>query len=107
LLFAAGNVPYGLGAIAILAADMRSEQPLLPMALAAFGIAVGSVAALSGVAYVSGLLILPPAIGLSVTLGCVVFAVYGAQLMRREGRHAARVSAATRLATSAIAGVRS
>ena len=41
LLFACGNVPYGLGAIAILVADLRAEQPLLRKPLALFGIAVG------------------------------------------------------------------
>ena len=83
LLFASGNVPYGLGAIAVLAADMRSEQPLLPKPVAAFGIVVGVVAAASGAGYVTGMVILPAAIGLSVTLGCVVFAVFGVQLARR------------------------
>lgn len=86
LLFAAGNVPYGLGTVAVLAADGRSATPLLPRPLALFGVVVGAVAAASGAAYVGGLAVFPAAIGLSVTFGCVVFAVLGVQLWRRDSR---------------------
>ncbi len=41
-LFAAGNVPFGIGALAVLWADMHAEAPLLPKALASFGLAVGA-----------------------------------------------------------------
>ncbi len=102
LLFASGNVPYGLGATAVLAADMRSDQPLLARALAAFGIVVGIVAFVSGAGYVGGVLVLPSAIGLTVTFGCVVLAVFGVQIARREGSRGVRAPA---LAASAVAGV--
>jgi hypothetical protein len=85
LLFASGNVPYGLGAVALLVADMRAERPLLPRTLAAFGVAVGVVAFASGAGYVAGVVVLPAAIGLTVTFGCVVFTVLGVQIARREG----------------------
>ena len=97
-LFAAGNVPFGIGTIAVLWADMRAAAPLLPKALAVFGIAVGAVALLSGAGYVLGILVLPAAIGLTVTLGCVVFAAYGVQIARRERGQA---SAVGRIATAA------
>ena len=97
-LFAAGNVPYGSGAIAVLWADMRSETPLLPKALASFGIAVGVVAVLSGAGYVLGILVLPAAIGLTVTFGCVVFTAFGIQIARYEG---GRERAVARIATAA------
>ena len=84
-LFAAGDVPFGIGAIAVLWADMRSDTALLPKPLAVFGIGVGAVALASGLGYVTGTLILPPALGLTVTLGCVVFAVFGVQIIRYEG----------------------
>ena len=101
LLFAAGNVPYGIGAVAVLVADMRSERPLLPKALAAFGVAVGVVAFASGAGYVAGIVVLPAAIGLTVTSGCVVFAVLGVQIARRESGRALRTSPS--LAASAVA----
>jgi hypothetical protein len=101
LLFAAGNVPYGIGAVAVLVADMRSARPLLPKALAAFGAAVGVVAFASGAGYVAGIVVLPAAIGLTVTLGCVVFTVLGVQIARREGGRAPRTSPS--LAASPVA----
>jgi len=88
LLFASGNVPYGIGAVAVLVADMRAERPLLPRALAAFGVVVGVVAFASGAGYVAGVVVLPAAIGLTVTFGCVVFTVLGVQIARREGGRA-------------------
>jgi len=42
--------------------------------------------------------VLPAAIGLTVTFGCVVFAAYGVQIARHEGRPA---SAVGRIATAA------
>jgi hypothetical protein len=101
LLFASGNVPYGIGAVAVLVADMRAERPLLPRALAGFGAAVGVVAFASGAGYVAGIVVLPAAIGLSVTFGCVVFAVLGVQIARREGARALRSSPS--LTASAVA----
>jgi hypothetical protein len=106
MLFAAGNVPYGIGAIAVLWADMRSDAPLLPKALAAFGMAVAIVAVVSGAGYVLGLFVLPSAIGLAVTFGCVVFAVFGVQIARHEGSRVSRTLAAP-LPAPAIAGMRS
>src|SRR5271155_148744 len=47
-LFAAGNVPYGLGFIAVLCADLRRDMPMLPRAVAYVGIAIGAAAAISG-----------------------------------------------------------
>jgi len=101
LLFASGNVPYGIGAVAVLVADMRAERPLLPKALAAFGVAVGVVAFASGAGYVAGIVVLPAAIGLTVTLGCVVFTVLGVQIARREGGRSLRTSPS--LAASPVA----
>jgi hypothetical protein len=106
MLFAAGNVPYGIGAIAVLWADMRSDAPLLPRALAVFGIAVGIVAVVSGAGYVLGLLVLPSAIGLAVTFGCIVFAAFGVQIARYEGSPTSRPLPARTLAASATAGMR-
>jgi hypothetical protein len=107
LLFASGNVPYGIGAIAVLVADARSEHPLLPKALAAFGIVVGMVAFVSGAGYVGGILVLPAAIGLTVTFGCLVFAILGVQIARRESSRASSARNTANLAASAVAGVRS
>jgi hypothetical protein len=57
-LFAAGNVPYGLGAI-------------------------GAAAAISGLGYSTDVLHMPLVIGLSVTFGCLVLAVLGVRILRR------------------------
>jgi hypothetical protein len=81
-LFAAGNVPYGLGLIAVLYADRARNAPLLPRAVAYVGIAVGAAAALSGLGATLGVLHRPLVIGLSVTLGCVILAALGLKIAR-------------------------
>ena len=83
-LFAAGNVPYGLGFIAVLCADMRRNAPLLPRAVSYAGIAIGAAAAISGLGSVLGVLHLPLVIGLSVTLGCVILAALGLKIARGD-----------------------
>lgn len=92
-LFAAGNVPFELGLIAILSADMRASAPLLPRRLSQFGMAVGAAAAASGLGYTIGLFQLPLAIGPTVTFGCVVVAALGVQIARSKSRFASGVSA--------------
>jgi len=76
--------------MAVLWADTRSDSALLPKAIDAFGIAVGGVALVSGLGYVSGTLVLPIAIRLTITLGCGVFAALGMQIVRHEGAQPAR-----------------
>ena len=83
-LFAAGNVPYGLGFVAVLCADLGRSAPLLPRAVSYVGIAIGVAAAISGLGYALGVLHLPLVIGLTVTFGCVILAALGVQIMRRE-----------------------
>ena len=85
-LFASGNVPFGLGAMALLWADVRCDVPLLPKPVDFFGIAVGAAALVSGLGYVTGVVILPLVIGLTVTLGCPVFVALGMQIARLESR---------------------
>jgi hypothetical protein len=58
-LFAAGNVPYGLGFIAVLSADIRRSEPLLPRLVSTVGIAIGAGAAISGLGAALGVLHLP------------------------------------------------
>jgi hypothetical protein len=81
-LFAAGNVPYGLGFIAVLCADIRRSEPLLPRAVSYVGIVIGTAAAISGLGAALGILHLPLVIGLSVTLGCVILAALGLKIAR-------------------------
>ena len=78
-LFAAAGVPYGLGFIAVLWADLCRSEPLLPRAVSYVGIAIGAAAAISGLGYVLGVLHLPLVIGLTVTFGCVILAALGAR----------------------------
>ena len=82
-LFAAGNVPYGLGFIAVLWADARRGEPLLPRPLSFVGLAIGAAAAISGLGYSTDVLHMPLVIGLSVTFGCLVLAVLGVRILRR------------------------
>ena len=81
-LFAAGNVPYGLGFIAVLYADLRRNDPLLPRAVSYVGIVIGAAAAISRLGYGLGVLHLPLVIGLSVTFGCVILAALGLKIAR-------------------------
>ncbi len=83
-LFAAGNVPYGLGFIAVLCADMRRSEPLLPRPVSYAGIAIGAAAAISGLGAALGVLHLPLVIGLSVTFGCVILAALGLKIARSD-----------------------
>lgn len=82
-LFAAGNVPYGLGFVAVLCADLGRGDPLLPRAVSYLGIAIGAAAAVSGLGYAIGVLHMPLVIGLTVTFGCVILAALGMQIARR------------------------
>jgi hypothetical protein len=82
-LFAAGNVPYGLGFIAVLSADLGRAEPLLPRAVSYVGIAIGVAAAIGGLGYAIGVLHLPLVIGLSVTFGCAILAALGVRIARR------------------------
>ena len=81
-LFAAGNVPYGLGFIAVLWADIGHSEPLLPRAVSYVGIVVGAAAVISGLGAALGVLHLPLVIGLSVTFGCVILASIGLKIAR-------------------------
>jgi hypothetical protein len=83
-MFAAGNVPYGLGFIAVLCADTRRSEPLLPRAVSYVGIIIGAAAAISGLGYALGVLHLPFVIGLSVTLGSVILAALGLKIARGD-----------------------
>jgi hypothetical protein len=83
-LFAAGNVPYGLGFIAVLRADIRRNEPLLPRAVSYVGIAIGAAAAISGFGAATGVLHLPLVIGLSVTFGCVILIALGLKIVRAD-----------------------
>ena len=80
-LFAAGNVPYGLGFIAVLCADIGHSEPL-PRAVSYLGIIIGVAAAISGLGAALGVLHLPLVIGLSVTFGCVILAALGVKIAR-------------------------
>ena len=83
-LFAAANVLFGLGCLAVLWGDLRSEERLLPKGLNYAGLAVYAAAAVSGFGYISGLLHLPLVVGLTVAFGSIVIAVLGVQIARNE-----------------------
>ena len=91
LLFSVANIPFGLGFVAVLWADARSDPSLLPRPVSYFGIAIGALAAVTGFGWVTGLLHLPLVIGLTVTFGCVVLAALGIQIARADSGLAADV----------------
>ena len=82
-LFAAGDVPFGVGFMAVLWGDSSSDSPLLPKSLSFVGLVIGAAAAISGFGYSTDVLHLPPVIGLSVSFGCLVLAVLGVRILRR------------------------
>ena len=81
-LFAAGNVPYGLGFIAVLCADIAAASRSCRGLVSYVGIVIGAAAAISGLGAALGVLHLPLIIGLSVTLGCVILAALGLKIAR-------------------------
>jgi hypothetical protein len=83
-LFAAADVPFGVGFIAVLWADARARSPLLPKPVFFFGFAVSAAAAISGLGYVTDVLHMPLVIGLTVTFGCAILTALGVQIARRE-----------------------
>jgi hypothetical protein len=82
-LFAAGDVPFGVGFMAVLWVDASAVSPLLPKPLSFAGLAIGAAAAISGLGYVTDMMHMPLLIGLSVTLGCLVLAGFGVRFLRR------------------------
>ena len=91
-LFAACDVAFGLGLIAVLWADARRGEPLLPRPLAYVGIAIGAAGVVSGLGYAISALQMPLVNGLTFTFGCVILAALGVQIGRR-GASAAPVGA--------------
>ena len=83
-LFAAGNVPYGLGFIAVLCADIGRSDPMLPRVVSTIGIAIGTAAAISGFGATIDILHLPLVVGLSVTFGCVILTALGLKIARAD-----------------------
>jgi hypothetical protein len=81
-LFGAAVVPFGIGGVAVLWVDARSNSSLLPKILSFPSIAIFAASAASGFAYVTGLLHLPLVIGFSVLFGCIPLAVLGVQIAR-------------------------
>ena len=82
-LFAAGDVPYGVGFMAVLWADASAVSPLLPKPLSFAGLAVGAAAAISGLGYATDIMHMPLVIGFSVTLGCLVLVALGVRFLQR------------------------
>jgi hypothetical protein len=83
-LFAAADVPFGVGFMAVLWADASAVSPLLPKPLSFAGLAFGAAAAVSGLGYVTDMMHMPLVIGLSVTLGCLVLAGFGVRFLHRR-----------------------
>ena len=83
-MFAAGNVPYGLGFIAVLCADIGRSDPMLPRLVSTIGIAIGAAAAISGFGATIDILHLPLVVGLSVTFGCVILTALGLKIARAD-----------------------
>jgi|SRR5215472_8184228 len=81
-LFGAAVIPFGMGGVAVFWTDSRCKSPLLPKILSFPGIAIFAASALSGFAYVIGILHLPLVIGFSVLFGRIPLAALGLQIAR-------------------------
>ena len=83
-LFAAADVPFGMGVLAVLSVETRAEAPILPKPLLYLGALVAVAAALSGFASATSLLNAPLVIGLSVSFGCLILIALGVRIARGE-----------------------
>lgn len=88
-LFALGTLVFGLGAIPILAGDMRSPSPILPWLWRGIGLLSAGAALVSASLYFMQIAA-PHAIGVSIVGGALVFGVYGIRLARRSSRASGR-----------------
>jgi hypothetical protein len=76
-LFAAGNVPWGLGGVAVLWANAHSPANVVPKWLYYPGMVIFSLGALSGAGYVTGWLLMPNLIGFTASAGALAYAGMG------------------------------
>ena len=88
-LFALGTLVFGLGAIPILAGEMRSPSPILPRLWRGIGLLSAGAALVSGALYFMQIAA-PHVIGASIVGGSLVFGVYGIRLARWSVRASGR-----------------
>jgi hypothetical protein len=82
--FAAGNVPFGLGGVAIFYADLHSPGPLLPHFVDYLAIAASGLIFLGGVGYVLGLFVGWQLNGPLLLPAALALAALGIQIARTE-----------------------
>jgi hypothetical protein len=83
LQFAAGNIPFGIGAIAIFLADARSDAPTLPVVVDYLSVLVSALALIGGGAYIFGLFANPTLTGGILGVAALAFGALGIQIARK------------------------
>ncbi|TME33623.1 MAG: hypothetical protein E6I75_15055 [Chloroflexi bacterium] len=83
LQFAVGNIPFGIGAIAVFIADARSDQPTLLAVVDYLAALVCGLALLGGLAYVLGLFVSATLTGGTLGVAALAFGALGAQIARK------------------------
>jgi hypothetical protein len=82
--FAAGNIPFGIGAALVFLADARSPGPTLPSVVDYLAIAVCCIALIGGLGYVLGLFVGWQLNGPPLLLAAIALGALGIQIARRE-----------------------
>jgi hypothetical protein len=83
LQFATGNIPFGIGAIAVFLADARSTHPTLPSIVDYLAALVCALALLGGLGYVLGLFVNATLTGGSLGFAALAFGALGVQIARK------------------------
>jgi hypothetical protein len=85
LQFAMGNVPFGLGGIAVFLADSRSARPALPKAIDYLAASLCGLALVGGAGYMLGLFVGWQLNGPMLIASAVCMGALGVQIARKEG----------------------
>jgi hypothetical protein len=83
LQFAAGNIPFGIGAIAVFLADARATEPTLPGIVDYLAAIVCALALIGGLGFVIGLFANPTLTGGTLGFAALAFGALGVQIARK------------------------
>jgi hypothetical protein len=83
LQFAAGNIPFGIGAAAVFIADARASRRTLPAVVDYLAALVCGLALLGGLGYVLGLFVSATLNGATLGVAALAFGALGVQIARK------------------------
>lgn len=81
--FAAGNIPFGIGATAVFVADARSREPTLPPIVDYVGALASILALIGGLGYLLGLIVSGILTGGMLVPAALVLGALGVQIARK------------------------